>query len=269
VPVVELTARQAIAAFLRRNARAHVYELGDLDDFDWPWTRWFGWDSGGRLEQVVLLYSRPSVPVLIAITEQPPDTMESLIQALQGTLPPRLYLHASPPLLDVFRERYAVESAEPHLKLALARNDLLAPNASPVDLLGDADLPEIDAFYRVAYPGTWFEPRMLATGRYVGIRESGRLACIAGVHLYSPTWGVAALGNVATLPEARGRGLAREACAALCLLLLEDGIETIALNVRGDNEAALRSYAGLGFEPAVEYVEASVVARARGLMSLG
>ena len=76
---------------------------------------------------------------------------------------------------------------------------------------------------------------MLATGRYLGIRHDGRLVCVAGVHVHSPTWGVAALGNVATLPELRGQGLARGACAALCLLLLEDGIETIALNVRADN----------------------------------
>ena len=88
----------------------------------------------------------------------------------------------------------------------------------PVDLLGESDLLELDELYRAAYPGTWFTPRMLATGRYVGIRHDGRLACVAGVHVYSPTWGVAALGNVATLPELRGRGLARAACAALCLL---------------------------------------------------
>ena len=53
--LVELGDRDAIAAFLRRNAAAHVYELGDLDDFDWPHTRWFGWERDGRLEQVALL----------------------------------------------------------------------------------------------------------------------------------------------------------------------------------------------------------------------
>ena len=87
---------------------------------------------------------------------------------------------------------------------------------------------------------------MLETGRYVGVRRDGRLACVAGVHVHSPTWGVAALGNVATLPELRGHGLARAACAALCLLLLEDGIDTIALNVRADNDAALAAYAASG-----------------------
>jgi predicted GNAT family acetyltransferase len=92
----------------------------------------------------------------------------------------------------------------------------------------------------------------------VGFRENGRLVCVAGVHVHSPTWGVAALGNVATLPELRGRGLARGACAALCLLLLADGIETIALNVRADNAPAIAAYTQLGFELATTYTEASL-----------
>ena len=257
--LVELRDRATIAAFFRRNAEAHVYELGDLDDFDWPHTRWFAWEQDGRLEQVALLYSEPSVPVLIAIAEDPDASMVPLLGELLPALPGALYVHVSPPLLGVFRDRYTVESAEPHLKLALARTDLLAARAAAVDLLDEDDLLELDDLYRLAYPETWFTPRMLATGRYVGIRHDGRLACVAGVHVHSPTWRVAALGNVATLPELRGRGLARGACAALCLLLLEDGVETIALNVKADNDAAIAAYSLLGFEVATSYWEASLL----------
>ena len=142
--LLELTDRSAIADFFGRNPRAHVYELGDLDDFDWPHTRWFAWQGDDRLEQVALLYNEPAVPVLIAITEEPGGSMETLLRELLPTLPDALYVHASPPLLDVFRERYAVDAAEPHLKLALARTDLLAPSAAPVDLLGEEDLLELD-----------------------------------------------------------------------------------------------------------------------------
>ena len=31
------------------------------------------------------------------------------------------------------------------------------------------DLPRIEALYQAAYPETWFNPRMLETGQYVGI----------------------------------------------------------------------------------------------------
>jgi ribosomal protein S18 acetylase RimI-like enzyme len=259
--VVEVEDREQIAAVLRRNARAHVYELGDLDDFDWPYTMWFGWESDGQLEELALLYSQPAVPVLIAIAEGPLGAMEDLLRVIGGSLPRELSAHVTPPLLA---ERYAIEAAEPHLKLALVRPDLLPRHAVGTELLGNDDLDEIVAFYERAYPGTWFAPRMLATGRYLGIRRDGRLVCVAGVHVHSPTWGVAALGNVATLPELRGQGLARGACASLCLVLLADGIETIALNVRADNAAALASYGHLGFETVTAYTEAHLVARPPG-----
>ena len=96
---------------------------------------------------------------------------------------------------------------------------------------------------------------MLETGRYVGIRRDRELVCVAGVHVWSPTWRVAAVGNVATLPEERGNGLATAACARLCRILLDDGIETISLNVRADNHAAIRAYEKLGFAHAADYVE--------------
>jgi len=258
---MELRDRHALAAVLRRNAPAHVYELGDLDDFDWPFTRWFGWEANDQLEHVVLLYTQPAVPVLVAIADDPNGSMTALVDGIRDELPERIYVHATPPLVDVLARRFDVDGAQPHLKLALARFDLLDAAAADVEILGEEDLAEVESLYAEAYPGTWFEPRILATGRYVGIRRDGRLVCVAGVHVYSPCWRVAALGNVATLPELRGQGLARGACAALCRLLLGDGIETIGLNVHRDNAAAIGAYTRLGFEPVAEYTEASLVAR--------
>jgi predicted GNAT family acetyltransferase len=72
---------------------------------------------------------------------------------------------------------------------------------------------------------------------------------------------VATLGNVATLPEARGTGLATAACARLCRMLLADGIDTISLNVRADNDAAIRAYEKLGFAHAADYVEVVLTSR--------
>ena len=144
----------------------------------------------------------------------------------------------------------------PHRKLGLVRPEALdAYDTVEVEPLTPADLDEAVRFYERAYPGTWFQARMLETGRYVGIRRDRVLVCVAGVHVWSPTWRVAALGNVATLPAARGNGLATAACARLCRILLDDGIEVISLNVRADNHAAIRAYEKLGFAHAADYVE--------------
>jgi predicted GNAT family acetyltransferase len=68
------------------------------------------------------------------------------------------------------------------------------------------------------------------------------------------------LGNVATIPAARGRGLATAACARLCRVLLDDGIDVISLNVRADNAPAIRAYEKLGFAYAADYVEVMLTA---------
>ncbi|HEY7380805.1 MAG TPA: GNAT family N-acetyltransferase [Gaiella sp.] len=262
--VVELRDKREIAEVCRRNAALHAYELGDLDDFFWPHTRWFGWRRGAETRQIVLIYGEPEPPVLVALADEPHGEMERLLHALLPELPARAYAHLMPHLVEIAAARYDVASHGLHLKMALPPDRAVDGHPGDVHLLGPDDLAAVEAFYRDAYPGTWFVPRMLETMRYVGIRDGGRLACVAGVHVHSPAWGIAALGNVATLPSHRGRGLASAACASLCALLRVDGIDTIALNVKADNLPAIRAYERLGFDVVAEYVEASLVARDDG-----
>lgn len=237
-----------------------AYLLGDLDDFFWPHTRWHAWAPDGELEQLALVYDETDPPVLLAFAEGgEPGTMQmaTLLQALAADLPPRLYAHLTPGLLAALAPGL-VPVTEPvlHAKLGLSDPSLLAAHdTEQTDLLGPDDLEEVEAFYARAYPDTWFQQRMLETHRYVGIRRGSELACIAGVHVVSRDYRVAALGNVATLPAARGAGLATAACARLCRLLLDDGIDVVSLNVRADNAPALRAYGKLGFEHAADYVE--------------
>lgn len=195
--------------------------------------------------------------MLLFAAHEPADGAAALLRAIAEDLPNRLSAHLTPGLLDALAPSLAPVAAPVlHTKLGLADPARLAAyDTRPAELLGPEDLPEVEAFYARAYPGTWFQPRMLETRRYVGIRRDRALACVAGVHVVSQAYRVAALGNVATLPEARGAGLATATCARLCRLLLDDGIDVISLNVRADNAAALRAYEKLGFEHAADYVE--------------
>ena len=257
VAVVELRDRDTLAAFFRRRPAVHAYALGDLDDFFWPHTRWLGLESEGRLSQVALVYDEPDPPVLLALAEEPEHGMAELLRATAEQLPQTVYAHVTPSLVSAIAPVLAA-ATDPvrHCKLGLVRREALATyDTHDVDPLALDDLDEIERFYERAYPDTWFQPRMLETGRYVGIRRDGELVCVAGVHVWSPEWRVAALGNVATVPDARGSGLATAACARLCRMLLDDGIDTISLNVRADNAAAIRAYEKLGFAHAADYVE--------------
>lgn len=131
-----------------------------------------------------------------------------------------------------------------------------------IDRLGPEQRDELLAFYERAYPGNWFDPRMLLVGHYFARREAGRIVAAGGVHVYSAQERVAALGNIAVLPEARGRGLARQVTAAVCRSLL-DTTDHIGLNVRTDNAAAIACYSRLGFVRVATYEEHLLTASAR------
>jgi len=253
--------KEGIAAFLRRDAHLHLYELGDLDDFFWPYTTWYALQERGEIRELVLFYTGTSLPVLLALTAHPEGTMRDLLRSILPFLPRRFYAHLSGDLANLLAGDYEVEPHGTHHKMALT--DPSRPgkvDTAAVARLTGADLPELMRLYEASYPGHWFDPRMLETGYYFGLRQGGELVSVAGIHVYAPHYRVAALGNVTTHPDFRGRGFAAAVCAALCQALRQT-VDQIGLNVKADNRSAIALYEGLGFERAGAYEEGMFAAR--------
>jgi predicted GNAT family acetyltransferase len=161
-------------------------------------------------------------------------------------------------LASVLAEEYELQSHGTYYKMVLSDpSRLQAVDISQVTPLTPAHREELEALYRVSYPGNWFDSRMLETGFYYGLRRGGDLVSVAGVHVYSPRYNVAALGNITTHPAFRGQGLATMTSAGLCQSLLAQ-VEHIGLNVRADNIGAMTCYQKLGFERIAVYGEYSV-----------
>ena len=250
-----LHTKQEIEQFLRRNTFLHLYSIGDLDDFFWQYTTWYALKDLQRVTQVALLYSGISLPVLLGLSEEPTGGMRSLLQAIIHLMPKRFYAHLSGDLATVFADEYRIESHGPHYKMALVdKAGLENIDSSRVVPLTVADVDEIQALYRVSYPDNSFDPRMLETGYFFGIRHGMLLVSVAGVHVYSQQYRVAALGNVATHPGYRGQHLATKVCAKLCRSLLQT-VDHIGLNVKADNISAIRCYEQLGFACIATYEE--------------
>jgi ribosomal protein S18 acetylase RimI-like enzyme len=122
--------------------------------------------------------------------------------------------------------------------------------------LGPEDLGAIhDLFGEYPDQPDSFDPTQLAAGDFFGIRSGPRLISVAGTHVIGRETGVAAVGNVFTHPQHRGRGHAARVSAAVVEALLERRIETIVLNVAMANQAALGLYRALGFMPFCGYYE--------------
>ena len=253
MPLISIHDKATIKAVTDRNPRLHLFERGDLDDFFWPHTTWYAWEEAGVVQQLALIYHADALPTLMAIPDPPIEQMRDLLQGVCRLLPRRCYAHLHPQLVDTLAEYYVIEPRGVVLRMSLIHLDkhgaYLSPAVQPLD---ESCLPELQAFYREVYPDNWFSPRMLATQRYYGTRLEGKIVSVAGVHVYSPAYDAAVLGNVATHPRMRGHGLARLACARLCHELLQDGIHTIGLVVHAHNTSAIAVYQALGFEPMAE-----------------
>lgn len=246
--------KATIEQVLRQNVYLHIYSIGDLDDFFWPYTMWYATRNDTEISAIALLYVGQSLPTLLALSERT-DSMHCLLESILHLLPQRFYAHLSPGVESVFRSTCHLDSHGEYLKMALLHRSAIDTIDCPdICELGREDVDEIVDFYQRCYPGNWFDSRMLETNQYFGIRKDGHLVSVAGIHVYSPEYKVAALGNIATAPSHRNEGYGRQATVRTCQSVLKD-VCHVGLNVKADNEAAISCYKKLGFEIVASYSE--------------
>ena len=122
------------------------------------------------------------------------------------------------------------------------------------------DVDKVMALF-AAGGGDAFTPAQMATGVFYGILSGDHLVSVAGSHLINPTDGVAAVGNVFTHPDYRGRGYGTAATSAVAAELLQRGIRDVVLNVVQANEGAIRIYERLGFARYCPFLEGIATAK--------
>lgn len=254
--VISLHRKDQIEPFLRRNAFLHIYALGDLDDFFWPYTTWYALQDHGEIQGILLVYTAFDTPTLMALGDPPYEPLHELLRNARRLLPSRFYSHLSLGGREALAPFTRIESRGPHWKMALVEPSLELPGISRVVRLTHADVDDLRKLYAVGYTGHWFDPRQIDVG-YYGLRVDGELVSAAGAHVYSPIQRVAALGNIVTHPDHRGKGHAAAVTARLCAELRPTA-DHIGLNVKADNAAAIACYRRLGFRPVAEYEEVAL-----------
>lgn len=263
--------RGEIERFLRRDAPAQIYGLADLDDAFWGDTRWLGRRArGGELSAVCLVLEKLALPIVYAVAAPGDHETLELLREAVPELPRRFFANFPLGFERALAKSHEIAPLGEYRKLWLADVRGLESFEIPgIERLGADDAPELERFYaeRAFGPGEhlgFYARYMLELAPWFGLRESGELVCVAGVHVCSERYGVAALGNVATAPAWRGRGLARAVCARLAREL-EERVPLVGLNVATANAPALRCYRALGFREALRYEEAVLTRRAESL----
>lgn len=266
------TDKKRLLGHFQKDPVLFAYHIGDLDAFyfaDCLWPSVVNPRSG--LDDVLLTYTGCDSPTLLAFGLS--DRFPELLRDYLPLAPKSFFCHFLKPHGSILREFCRETPLGTHLKMRLdemlfaefcrsrpfrlladARSGQSRQTDSPIRL-DPSHEPALRRLYTVAYPGNYFVPKMLQTGKYFGCVENDNVVAVAGVHVVSDQHRVAVLGNITTHPDYRGRGLATELTRTLVAELVSEG-KMVCLNVKADNSAAIACYRKLGFVPVHEYEEA-------------
>jgi len=248
-----LSDRAGIRRLLSLDRPWAVYAIGDLAPGFFGHCEWHC--APGEAPALALIYHAFETPVLFTLG--PPDAVQAILDEIADG--PRLYLSVRAEHLPAIQARYRVEHEEAMWRMLLAPARFTPPSPNPAPRLTPADLPALERLYADGDPTGeapgFFTREMVESGVFFGMRDGTELTSAAGTHILSAEESVAAIGNVYTRRDHRGRGLAQQVTAAVVADLLAGGIRTIALNVGQANAAALRVYDRLGFTPYCAFYE--------------
>lgn len=238
-----LTDRNEIRTLLRRDPAWSVYALGDLDEPMFARTHWF-------VPDLTLLLHDYGTSILFAMG---PGSVREALECVTGPV----HLQVQGDALDEVARHATVSSLRLMWRMTWTRGRVVSPGAA-TSRLNANDVPALEALYADGKSSgespDFFFPSMVANGVFHGIHEGRELVAAAGTHLLAREEGVATIGNVYTRRDRRGRGLGNVVTRAVLGELA--GIETIGLNVRADNDAAMRLYESLGFARHCQFYEA-------------
>ena len=232
--------RRLLRDFLEQDRLRAAYAVCDLDETEFRKTKWGVAYEHGEPIAVVLEYG--------GLTPQPLFVMgdaEGVGAVLRDVIRPRIvYLAADETHLDTVARTYRIDAGPQMVRMVVTRQ-MFKPVYGPVTRLEAADIVDLNRLYGMGFAG-WLPAESISNGVYFGVRTGGRLVAAAGTHVISREARMAAVGNVLTHHDFRGRGYAKATTSAVTQELLRM-CDDVVLNVRSDNPPALAAYRALGY----------------------
>ena len=243
------TDRALLRAFLERDRIYAAYAICDLDDREFPRTRWGAAWSGGSIVAIVLEYSGGSPQPLLAI-----GTDEGIVAILRDVIRPRVaYIASLPVAIPAVQTRYRLDAGPQMVRMWVDRARFRPAEDPGLERLGPNDAMELNRLYQLGF-GAWLPPSAIGEGVYYGLRVQGKLVAAAGTHVVSTAARLAVVGNVLTHGDYRGRGYATAVTGAVTAELLKS-CDHVVLNVRADNPPAISAYRHLGYAEHIRFEE--------------
>lgn len=252
--MTETTDLVLVAQLLADDPVWAAYAIADLQPAMTPYCRWFV-HMDDDAQAVALLFDGLETPALFA--EGDSAALETVLSG--ADLPSCVYLTMREEHAPVIARWYNHHDQRHMWRMVLggASSEGRIANA-PLRRLTAADVPQVRALLAHGGPFTpdAFAEYQIGLGAFFGVEDgAGGLAAVGGTHIVDYTRGVAAIGNMYTRPDCRGRGYAGAVLAAIVTEVRANGATTIVLNVDQRNTDARRLYEHHGFTVHCPYLE--------------
>ena len=252
-----------------------AYAIADLRP---DLARYCQWMVGPDTSGLGLLFTGLEPPILLSA-----GTPDGVAAALNDAeLPDEVFLSIRTSHLPAVRRHYPRIDRHDMLRMALAPGQHVPAPSMPTVPLSIADEHRLQTLYQHGgeFAPDAFTPSQLNDGYFFGIEdEGGALTAAGGTHIAFRSdgphsgnlqeshpqksdsidrilsQGVAAIGNVYTRPDCRGRGYGKALTASIVQALQSEGYGLIVLNVSERNLVARSIYEKLGFVTHCPFVE--------------
>ena len=260
--VSKLDDKDEILAFLQQDRLYAAYAIGDLEPNFFTQCEWFASGDGERIQALALYFTGLDPHALFTM-----GASDGLTLILGSALrPERIYFTGRSEHLPAVQAFYTLGEVHKMLRMTVCNKDF-RPVTEKALRLGPGYSRELKRLYSLGESRgesvVAFSPYQLAQGVFYGIENRGRLIAAAGTHLVAPTYGVAAVGNVFTDPDHRGRGYATLCTSAVTKELLSQGMDVV-LNVQEGNADAIHVYKKLGYREYCCFIEVLGVRKGLG-----
>jgi RimJ/RimL family protein N-acetyltransferase len=240
--------RTLLRDFLERDRLYAAYAICDLDEREFGRTRWGVAREAGEAIAVVLEYGgyAPQPVFVMGDTAGIAAILREVIR------PKAAYLAGLPEHLPALEGLYTFEAGAPMVRMWVDRPSF-RPYPGEVRRILPIEAGDLNRLYQLGFTA-WLPSTALTEGVYYGVWVSGRLVAAAGTHVISREARLAAVGNVLTHVDYRGRGYATAVTGAVTAELLRT-CDQVVLNVRSDNPPALAAYRRLGYREHIRFEE--------------
>jgi ribosomal protein S18 acetylase RimI-like enzyme len=261
--ISELTDIDQIRSYLLTDVNYAAYTLGDLEPPYSEHTTWYAASRTGEIEGLALVYTGLTPPILFLMGD--PSALSAML--LYGIGPDEVFYTVKPDALELLKTFYTLDETHLMFRMRITRGifkplESLGGPPTPIISLDEQHVPDIVKLQEAASAADErderdiaFSPQMVRDGYYRGIYQEQQLVAIAGTHLIARQAKVATVGNVVVHPEQRQKGLGSLVSQAVTQALIDDKYDLIVLNVRQNNQPAVKIYRKLGYRQVGAFVE--------------